>query len=123
MRLILAEISNLYDQAAVDQAGAEMILQSERFGSPSYHTQFFTNNPAKYCADEPEVEQAEEEETAEPEPEVEQAAETTETVEEEVEEEEQTEVEVVEEDDEDWEDEDWEDDEDDNYWDIINWRW
>ena len=37
---------------AVDQAGAEMILQSERFGSPSYHTQFITNNPDKYCLDE-----------------------------------------------------------------------
>ena len=34
---------------AVDTAGAEMILQSERFGSPSYHTQFFTTNPDKYC--------------------------------------------------------------------------
>jgi phosphonate transport system substrate-binding protein len=34
---------------AVDNAGAEMILQSERFGSPSYHTQFITNNPDKYC--------------------------------------------------------------------------
>ena len=34
---------------AVDIAGAEMILQSERFGSPSYHTQFITNNPEKYC--------------------------------------------------------------------------
>ena len=38
---------------AVDVAGAEMILQSERFGSPSYHTQFITTNPDKYCADEP----------------------------------------------------------------------
>jgi phosphonate transport system substrate-binding protein len=37
---------------AVDAAGAEMILQSERFGSPSYHTQFITNNPDKYCLDE-----------------------------------------------------------------------
>ena len=37
---------------AVDNAGAEMILQSERFGSPSYHTQFITNNPDKYCLDE-----------------------------------------------------------------------
>jgi phosphonate transport system substrate-binding protein len=34
---------------AVDQAGAEVILQSERFGSGTYHTQFFTNNPDKYC--------------------------------------------------------------------------
>ena len=34
---------------AVDRAGAEIILQSERFGSATYHTQFFTNNPDKYC--------------------------------------------------------------------------
>jgi phosphonate transport system substrate-binding protein len=34
---------------AVDRAGAEIILQSERFGSGTYHTQFFTNNPDKYC--------------------------------------------------------------------------
>lgn len=38
---------------AVDQAGAEMILQSERFGSPTYHTQFFTTDPDTYCLDEP----------------------------------------------------------------------
>lgn len=38
---------------AVDQAGADMILQSERFGSPSYHTQFITTNVDKYCMDEP----------------------------------------------------------------------
>lgn len=34
---------------AIDQAGAEVILQSVRFGSNTYHTQFFTNNPDKYC--------------------------------------------------------------------------
>ena len=38
---------------AVDNAGAEMILQSERNGSGTYHTQFFTNDPDKYCDDEP----------------------------------------------------------------------
>jgi phosphonate transport system substrate-binding protein len=38
---------------AVDIADAEIILQSVRFGSPTYHTQFFTNDPGKYCADEP----------------------------------------------------------------------
>ena len=38
---------------AVDQAGAEIILQSERFGSGTYHTQFFTNDPDTYCSDEP----------------------------------------------------------------------
>jgi phosphonate transport system substrate-binding protein len=39
---------------AVDRAGAEIILQSERFGSGTYHTQFFTSDPDKYCTDEPE---------------------------------------------------------------------
>jgi phosphonate transport system substrate-binding protein len=38
---------------AVDRAGAEIILQSSRFGSPTYHTQFMTTDTAKYCADEP----------------------------------------------------------------------
>jgi len=38
---------------AVDVADAEVILQSVRFGSPTYHTQFFTNAPDKYCIDEP----------------------------------------------------------------------
>jgi len=40
---------------AVDMAGAEIILQSVRFGSPTYHTQFFTNVPDRYCSDEPVV--------------------------------------------------------------------
>jgi phosphonate transport system substrate-binding protein len=38
---------------AIDRADAEVILQSERFGSGTYHTQFFTNDPDKYCTDEP----------------------------------------------------------------------
>jgi phosphonate transport system substrate-binding protein len=41
---------------AVDRAGAEVILQSERFGSPTYHTQFFTNDPDAYCTISPPVE-------------------------------------------------------------------
>jgi phosphonate transport system substrate-binding protein len=41
---------------AIDQAGAEVILQSVRFGSNTYHTQFFTNNPDKYCTISPPVE-------------------------------------------------------------------
>ncbi len=40
---------------ARDRAGAEIILQSERFGSATYHTQFMTNQPDKYCDDEPVV--------------------------------------------------------------------
>jgi phosphonate transport system substrate-binding protein len=40
---------------AVDTANAEMILQSDRYGSTSYHTQFMTNQPDKYCMDEPVV--------------------------------------------------------------------
>ena len=39
---------------AIDRAGAEVILQSERFGSGTYHTQFFTTDPDTYCTDEPE---------------------------------------------------------------------
>lgn len=38
---------------ARDRAGAEIILQSVRFGSATYHTQWFTNEPDKYCEDEP----------------------------------------------------------------------
>jgi phosphonate transport system substrate-binding protein len=38
---------------AVARADAEIILQSERFGSGTYHTQFFTNDPDTYCEDEP----------------------------------------------------------------------
>ena len=34
---------------AIDRAGANVILQSQRFGSGTYHTQFFTNDPTKYC--------------------------------------------------------------------------
>lgn len=42
---------------ARDRAGAEIILQSERFGSATYHTQFMTNDPDKYCDDEPVVDE------------------------------------------------------------------
>jgi phosphonate transport system substrate-binding protein len=38
---------------AMDRADAEVILQSERFGSGTYHTQFFTNDPDKYCTESP----------------------------------------------------------------------
>lgn len=34
---------------SIDQAGAVPILQSVRRDSPSYHTQWMTNDPAKYC--------------------------------------------------------------------------
>jgi phosphonate transport system substrate-binding protein len=34
---------------AADRAGAEIRLQSVRRGSPSYHTQWFTNNPERFC--------------------------------------------------------------------------
>ena len=39
---------------AIERADAEVILQSERNGSGTYHTQFFTNDPDTYCEDEPE---------------------------------------------------------------------
>jgi phosphonate transport system substrate-binding protein len=38
---------------AVDDANAVLILQSERNGSGTYHTQFMTNDPDTYCTDEP----------------------------------------------------------------------
>jgi phosphonate transport system substrate-binding protein len=38
---------------AEDQADAELILQAERFGSLLYVTQWYTNDPDTYCADEP----------------------------------------------------------------------
>jgi phosphonate transport system substrate-binding protein len=38
---------------AEEQAGAELILQSERFGSLLYVTQWFTNDPDTYCQDTP----------------------------------------------------------------------
>ncbi|MGH3440878.1 MAG: phosphate/phosphite/phosphonate ABC transporter substrate-binding protein [Nitriliruptorales bacterium] len=42
---------------AEERAGVEVILQSERFGSLTYHTQYFTNNPDKYCLDEPQADE------------------------------------------------------------------
>lgn len=36
---------------AQDVAGATPILQSVRFGTPTYHTQWFTNDPDTYCLD------------------------------------------------------------------------
>jgi phosphonate transport system substrate-binding protein len=41
---------------AVDEEGAKLILQSERHGSATYHTQFMTNNPDRYCTISPPVE-------------------------------------------------------------------
>ncbi|NEE00552.1 phosphate/phosphite/phosphonate ABC transporter substrate-binding protein [Phytoactinopolyspora halotolerans] len=38
---------------AENQAGAELILQSERFGDVQYVTQWFTNNPDTYCQNDP----------------------------------------------------------------------
>lgn len=38
---------------AEEQAGAELLLQAERFGSLLYVTQWFTNDPATFCDDEP----------------------------------------------------------------------
>lgn len=37
---------------AIDQAGAEAILQSVRFGSSTYVTQWYTNDPDRFCLDE-----------------------------------------------------------------------
>lgn len=38
---------------AVDQADADVVLQSVRYGSDTYVTQWFTNDPDTYCLDEP----------------------------------------------------------------------
>ena len=38
---------------AEDEADADLILQSERFGSFEYVTQWFTNDPATFCEDAP----------------------------------------------------------------------
>jgi phosphonate transport system substrate-binding protein len=38
---------------AADQVGAELILQSVRFGESVYVTQWFTNDPDTYCDDDP----------------------------------------------------------------------
>lgn len=38
---------------AVDQADAEVVLQAVRYGSDTYVTQWFTNDPDTYCLDEP----------------------------------------------------------------------
>ena len=38
---------------AAQQAGADLLLQSVRRGSTTYHSQWMTNNPGKYCSDEP----------------------------------------------------------------------
>lgn len=39
--------------SAEDMYGAHAVLQDERFGADSYAGQFVTNNPDKYCKDEP----------------------------------------------------------------------
>jgi phosphonate transport system substrate-binding protein len=41
---------------AVDEANAVLNLQAQRNGSGTYHTQFMTNNPDKYCTISPAVE-------------------------------------------------------------------
>ena len=38
---------------AMDRAGVIPILQTQRDGEVTYHAQWFTNNPDKYCMDEP----------------------------------------------------------------------
>lgn len=43
---------------AQDIAGADIILQSVRNGSATYHTQWMTNDPATYCMDEPVADEA-----------------------------------------------------------------
>jgi phosphonate transport system substrate-binding protein len=42
---------------AIDRAGVEFILQSERFGAYTYHTQYMTSDPDTYCTDEPQADE------------------------------------------------------------------
>jgi phosphonate transport system substrate-binding protein len=42
---------------AIDRADAEFILQSSRFGSFTYHTQYMTSDPDTYCTDEPQADE------------------------------------------------------------------
>ena len=41
----------IHDRPGGRWEGAKLILQSERFGSATYHTQFMTNDPDRYCTD------------------------------------------------------------------------
>ena len=42
---------------AIDRAGVEFVLQSSRFGSFTYHTQYMTNDPDTFCQDEPQADE------------------------------------------------------------------
>lgn len=42
---------------AADRAEAVPVLQSIRFGSATYHTQWMTNNPDRFCMDEPQADE------------------------------------------------------------------
>jgi phosphonate transport system substrate-binding protein len=46
-------LPSLQMSQACDRYGAKPVLQTVRAGKSSYAAQFFTNNPAKYCADTP----------------------------------------------------------------------
>lgn len=50
-QVIITDAGSLYN--AVEQYNAELILRDVRFGATSYAAVAYTNNPDKYCEDEP----------------------------------------------------------------------
>lgn len=50
-QVIITDAGSLYH--ATEQFGAELILRDVRFGATAYSAVAYTNNPDKYCADEP----------------------------------------------------------------------
>ena len=50
-QVIITDAGSLYQ--ATEQFGAELILRDVRFGATAYSAVAYTNNPDKYCADEP----------------------------------------------------------------------
>ena len=49
--VIITDAGSLYN--AIERFDAQLILRDVRFGATSYASVAFTNNPDKYCADEP----------------------------------------------------------------------
>lgn len=50
-QVIITDAGSLYN--AIEQHDAELILRDVRFGATSYAAVAYTNNPAKYCDDDP----------------------------------------------------------------------
>lgn len=50
-QVVITDAGSLYN--AIEQYDAELVLRDVRFGATSYAAVAYTNNPDKYCADEP----------------------------------------------------------------------